>query len=258
MDILLSKLLPVFAYPLGAALVGLLLAFALGAAGRKRASLALLVLAIVGLWGASMPFVANQLSNALERQVPVAAIADVPEADVVVLLGGMLGPPPAGLDAPELSGSIDRAVHAAHLYRAGKAGHILVTGGNLPWKQAQTAEGILIADFLADLGIPRDAIVVESASRNTRENAVNTLPILAQQGWTRAILVTSAAHMPRALATFAAVGIDATPAPTDFRGRAVAVESALDFLPDAGSLAATTDVLKEVLGLFVYRMRGWA
>ena len=111
--------------------------------------------------------------------------------------------------------------------------------------------------FLADLGVPPEAILLEGRSRNTRENALYTAEILSAEGIDRVLLVTSALHMPRALATFRAAGIDAEPAPTDFE---VMPEPAhlMRWLPDAEALSDSTRALKEYVGWWVYRWRGWA
>jgi uncharacterized SAM-binding protein YcdF (DUF218 family) len=71
------------------------------------------------------------------------------------------------------------------------------------------------------------------------------------------LLVTSALHMPRALATFRALGVDTIPAPTDFEAVPQPFHP-LRWLPDAETLAASTQAIKEYLGLWVYRWRGWA
>ena len=76
--------------------------------------------------------------------------------------------------------------------------------------------------------------------------------------WRTALLVTSGAHMPRALAAFQHAGIDVTPAATDIRVVYPLYSSALDFLPDASALAQTTDAIKEWIGLVAYRAWGWA
>jgi uncharacterized SAM-binding protein YcdF (DUF218 family) len=119
------------------------------------------------------------------------------------------------------------------------------------------SEAAAMRDFLVELGVPATAVVLEERSRNTRENALYTAEVLQAQGIGPVLLVTSALHMPRALATFQAAGVDAIPAATDFeviqRPRVL-----LDWLPDAEALAASTRALKEYLGLWVYRHRGWA
>lgn len=92
--------------------------------------------------------------------------------------------------------------------------------------------------------------------RNTRENAINTAVIWRERGCS-GLLVTSATHIPRALASFRKAGLDVAPWPADFRGRYPPV-SVFDFLPDASALEITTTAIKEWLGLAVYRLRGWA
>ena len=95
--------------------------------------------------------------------------------------------------------------------------------------------------------MPAAAIVMESASRDTRENAGLTRAILAQRGYRRVLLVTSALHMPRALAKFRAEGIDAIPAPTDHEAQGVTTVS--DWIPSTTALDGTSRALKEWIGL---------
>ena len=101
------------------------------------------------------------------------------------------------------------------------------------------------------------AIVRAGSSLNTRQNAVQTRPILEARQMREVLLVTSALHMRRAAATFRKAGIAVIPAPTDFETLGGSV-SALDWLPDAGALLGTTRAIKEYVGFVVYRLRGWA
>jgi uncharacterized SAM-binding protein YcdF (DUF218 family) len=119
-------------------------------------------------------------------------------------------------------------------------------------------EAALVAEVLEELGVPWDAILVEGQSRNTRENALNTAAIWREKGFRRGLLVTSAYHMSRALATFRAAGVNVSPWPVDFRVHPPLVNSVFDVLPDATALELTTISVKEWLGLLVYRWRGWA
>ncbi|MGV8841085.1 MAG: YdcF family protein [Bauldia sp.] len=258
MDLFLSKLLPIAVYPLGLALLTGLVGWLLGFTRLRRTARTLALLALLGLYVASTPAFANWLGARLEWRVPPVAIADARAAEVAVLLGGVLGQPVPPRTEADLSGAVDRVVTAARLYRAGKVSAILVTAGNLPWLSAVQPEAVLIAELLVELGVPEEAIVVETASRNTYENAVNSAALMAERGWTTGLLVTSALHMPRSMATFAAAGLELTPFPTDFRTLPDATHGALDFLPDAGALALTTDAVKEFIGRIVYGLRGWA
>jgi uncharacterized SAM-binding protein YcdF (DUF218 family) len=160
--------------------------------------------------------------------------------------------------APDLGDPADRALHAWRFYRAGKAEHVVISGGNMPWQRSVAPEAELIADFLVELGVPRSALYLDVKSRNTRENALNAAEIFAAQGWQTGLLVTSGSHMPRALAAFRDVGLDLTPAATDIRVQYPIYDSLIDFLPDAEGLSRTTAAIREMIGMQVYRYRGWA
>jgi uncharacterized SAM-binding protein YcdF (DUF218 family) len=115
------------------------------------------------------------------------------------------------------------------------------------------------------MGVPASAIIQESDSFNTYENAVNVRKILETRGIRRVLLVTSAMHMPRSLLIFKHQGIAAIPAPTDFLitdNDLQELQSSpqailLNLLPDAERLHKFTRALKEYVGLLVYRLRGW-
>jgi uncharacterized SAM-binding protein YcdF (DUF218 family) len=258
MDIFVTKLLPVLIYPLGLAiLLGLAALLLVGRRARRIGRLALF-LALVILWVASTPAFSQWLLWQLEGQVPAVALEDAPNASVAIVLGGAIGQPIAPRVAPDLLDSVDRVVDTARLYRAGKVSAVLVTAGNLPWQTSAKSEAELIADLLVELGVPRAAITVETASRNTYENAANARAIFAEYGWTGGLLVTSAFHMPRALAVFRRAELPVSPVTSDVRVHFPFVESPLDLLPDAFALDQTTDAIKELVGLLVYRLRGWA
>jgi uncharacterized SAM-binding protein YcdF (DUF218 family) len=254
----LSKLLPFFVYPLGAAIALGAVALFLSATRFRKLARALLGATLLALWLASTPLFANWLGRRLEVQHPTRPLDELPKSDVIILLGGILAQPLPPRTRPDIGEAGDRLFEALRLFRSGKAERIVVSGGNLPWQAAVTPEAELIADILVELGTPRSALVLETASRNTRENAVNTAAILQENGWRSGLLVTSAAHMPRALATFAQAGIDVAPAPADSRVRFLFYEGILGFLPDAEALARTTFFLKEWIGIRVYRSLGWA
>jgi uncharacterized SAM-binding protein YcdF (DUF218 family) len=226
--------------------------------GYRRFSSALLLLTIIGLWLPSTPLVASLLTASLERQYPPSAIGALPTADIAIILGGFAAPARPPRVTVEYSEAVDRATHGAALYREGRVGHLLVSGGNVPWQPPGPPEAVLVADFLVDLGVPRIAITLEDQSRNTRENAVNSAAVIAERGWRSALLVRSATHMPRALGAFRKAGVAATPASTDVRGDAAAALTGFALLPDAAALASSTVAIREWIGLVVYRMRGWA
>lgn len=257
MPLYLDKILPQLAYPLGLSLSLCLLAAVLVWFGWRRIGAGLVVLSVawVGLW--SLPVASDALRLSLEARHAQELAGVLPQADAVVVIGGVMHPEYAQGIYPDLGAAADRVWHTARIYHAGRVPRVVVSGGNLPWLGGVRSEASAMRDFLVDLGVPAEAMWLEERSRNTRENAVYTAEILEAQGIGPVLLVTSALHMPRALATFRAAGLDAIPAPTDFEVKA-RPRVFLDWLPDAEALAASTRALKEYLGLWVYRYRGWA
>jgi uncharacterized SAM-binding protein YcdF (DUF218 family) len=249
-------LLPLLVLPLGLVISLQLFAVLLLFRSYKKASALVTLLACLLLWISATPAIANHLTAVLENQVLLHQMNDIPEADCLVLLGGIVASPtPYRLDA-DFSGTVDRAFKTAELYASGKAKRVIVTAGNQPWLQDQVPESAIIADLLQRLGIPATAIIQDSSSRNTWENAVNSALLIEQSKCASTLLVTSAAHMPRAVAAFARNGVDVFPVSTDVT--AVDQLKGIDaWLPQAGALAMTSATMREWLGQVVYRMKDW-
>jgi uncharacterized SAM-binding protein YcdF (DUF218 family) len=211
------------------------MAVALSVTSWWRVGLVLLGLALIALRLAATPFCANWLEWRLESEFPPVNVETLPQSDTVILLGGV------GLD---LNNPTNRIMHALQIYRAGKAPLILYSGGN--------------ADPLVELGVPHAALILDTESRNTRENAVNTAAIFKARGWRSGILVTSAAHMPRALGAFQRAGLSVVPASTGIESRPPQFDIYLDLQMDREAIRRTTAAIKEVVALLVYRFLGWA
>ncbi len=256
MELYLSKLIPLFIYPLGFALLLSILATGILGLSAGLARL-LLCTAVTVLWVASTPIFSDYLCLTLEGQYPPLAVDATPSADVIVVLGGgVAGPTPPRLTL-DLADAADRVLHAARLYRAGKAPVVLISGGTIPWLGSELPEAGAMQTLLQEWGVPSASILLESASRNTHENAVLSQQVLQARGLQRVLLVTSALHMPRALATFQAAGIDALPVATDYTVINRDWRTVIDFLPDADALSRTSDAIKEYIGVAYYRQQGW-
>ncbi|NJO80620.1 MAG: YdcF family protein [Cyanobacteria bacterium RM1_2_2] len=263
MFLFLSKLLPLFVYPLGFAclmLIGALLTLW----KRPRWSAGFIILALAALLLGGNGWIANQMVSSLEQQsVPTA---NLPNADAIVVLGGAIRPqipPRPGVDVTEAG---DRPIYGAQLYREGKAPLVILSGGRIEWQGGGPPESADMAKLIETMGVPAAAILQDPTSLNTHENAVNVKQILTQRGINRVLLVTSAAHMPRSVAIFKKQGIDATPAPTDFLVTQQELQEAqstsqgriLSVIPEAENLQRLTRALKEYIGILIYRLRGWA
>lgn len=98
-----------------------------------------------------------------------------------------------------------RAAWAAAAYRAGLVSKIIAAGGRR-WGDHVEAEAT--SRWLVKRGVPEDRVLMELCSLTTAENAIFSRPLLQSLDKSRAIVVTCAWHMPRAVACFEAVGIE--------------------------------------------------
>jgi uncharacterized SAM-binding protein YcdF (DUF218 family) len=250
------KLASLFILPLGCALVSMLVAGVLVIRGRRRMACALMVLAGSWLWFWSVPVVSDAIRGSLEAQFPFRAAADFPKADAIVLLGGgVAGAAFEGRNAPDLLAGADREWFAAQLYRAGKAPVVIVSAGQTPGQRTEPdAQGS--ATFLRALGVPASALVLETLSRNTLENARFVEQKLVAMGARHVLLVTSAYHMPRSVRLFAGSQASITPAASDHEV-ITADFTVLRLMPTANALNRSTDAIKEYLGIWGMGLQQW-
>ena len=99
-----------------------------------------------------------------------------------------------------------RTLHGAALWRADEVTHLVPCGG---LGQHPPSEGEAMRDLLIEAGVPERAIHPETASRDTLDNIRLALPILARIGTRRVVVVSDAAHLPRALLVARRFGLDA-------------------------------------------------
>ncbi len=258
----LSKLLPLFIYPLGLSCILLLVALWF-CYKRSRWTFIPVLLAFIILMTASNVKFSNSLVTSLERQY--LPTENMPKAGAIVVLGGAtrINEPPRII--PDLSERGDRLLYGVKLYKDGAAPYILLTGGRIDWYGGDSSEAEDMATLMEIMGVPREALLLESRSLTTYENAVYTKEILDRRNIKKIILVTSAAHMPRSLAIFKKQGINAIPAPTDFlvsdrnlvESEVSTQSRIISLFPNPESLDRTTQIIKEYIGTFVYRLRGW-
>jgi uncharacterized SAM-binding protein YcdF (DUF218 family) len=106
------------------------------------------------------------------------------------------------------------------LFRRGDASYLVATGTSIkglssPVERDVAAEA---ARIWRDLGVPGEAIVTLPGPRNTKEELAAVADLMKARGWRRIGLVTSAWHLPRAMALARGHGIDVVALPSDYRG----------------------------------------
>ena len=262
MFIFLSKLLPIFIYPLGLAIILLVAALLLRRAARWAQICLLASLGILLI--ASSAWFPAMLTRFLEWQY--LPLESYPKTDVIVVLGGSTGSVQYPRQIVEISSGGNRLLYAAHLYQQGVAPHLLLSGGTISWRSENEPPAQDMAKILGMLGIPEEDLWIEPESRNTYENALFSRQVLAEKGIDRIILVTSAMHMPRAVALFEKQGFDVIPAPADYNITQAGWDRLWDrnlttqlfnLLPSVSNLNRTTSALKEYIGILVYSLQGW-
>ena len=249
-----SKLLPQVVYPFNIALWLLMTALALFVLRYRRGAIVALTLATVVLTLSASP-----LSVALYHQhegayLPVP-IAQSPVAGAIVVLGGDIGLPLTPRVISEIGGN--RALHAFRLYTARKSNLIIISGGNVFPQPGVESEAYYTSELLKEWGIPSEAILIEGRSRNTHENAIETKKLLQARQVDKILLITSAFHMPRALATFRTAEINAIPSPSSYSIVNYSRPPILEWMPSLGNLGRMQAVIHEKLGILVYKYRGW-
>jgi uncharacterized SAM-binding protein YcdF (DUF218 family) len=257
MILALSKVLPALIFPAGLAILLCLCAAWLALRKGARAAGALSLLAALVLYIAASPLVSNRLMRTLERQNPPPT--EYPQAAAIVLLGGGMAPQLPPRVHPETNGAGDRVIHAARLWKRGLAPVLVATGGYIAFvTDAPGTEADQYARLLNEVfDVPDSVLLRVGRSRTTHEDALFTAEEFEARGLKKDILlVTSAAHMPRAAALFRRQGFTVHAAPTDFNASEGKAFKAFRLLPSGAAMMETYLALNEHVGSLVYRMLG--
>lgn len=224
----------------------------------KRFAFPLTALAITGLIVLSVTPTADGLLKPLETRFPPFKPDGKPVAGIL-LLGGAIdvrGAPPGF--GNQRGDAADRMFEAARLARLFPQARVVITSGTL-MEPGNRTEADLMAEDLVALGVARERISLERASKDTFENATLSRAVARPAAGERWLLVTSAFHMPRAVGCFRKAGFSVTAAPTDWRRP----PGGWDFDPRRFSPTSASEGLtladlavREYLGLVAYRLNG--
>jgi uncharacterized SAM-binding protein YcdF (DUF218 family) len=176
--------------------------------------------------------------------------------DGIVVLGGAISPDiSVARGVIALNGSAERLTVTAELARRYPNARIIFTGGTASLDPNAPLEAPLAVKELEAFGIAHDRITAEEQSRNTIENAVFSRLLAQPKPGERWLLVTSASHMPRAIAAFRAArfAVEAYPVNWHTQGRRDAAELFATF-PEG--LAMTDSAMHEWFGLAAYWLTG--
>lgn len=179
------------------------------------------------------------------------------KSDVCVVLGGMSAyHEPTG--RIRFTQSADRILQAVDLYEKGIVKKIVITGGTSRLIRKTRSEAVPLKNFLVSIGIPDSLILVDSLSRNTHENAVNTKELLEKHGWgKKVILVTSAFHMRRAEGCFIKEDFKVFPYTADPLKGVSKISFSDIVMPSAATLDSWNYLTHEWIGILMYKLKGY-
>jgi uncharacterized SAM-binding protein YcdF (DUF218 family) len=219
-----------------------------GAARRWLGAVVVLALLIACTPLAKLPLVL------LENRFPRPALPDR-VAGIVVLGGGISPAISLSRNEPAITLGAPRLLAFAELARRFPSARLVFTGGSGDIFHPNAKEAPIARQVMAQMGMDLARVMFEDRARDTYENAVFSRA-LANPGPDGAwLLITSAAHMPRAMGTFRAQGWHVVPWPVGYWTRGDVWSSwGFDFL---GGLSALQAGLREWIGLGEYYVMGY-
>ncbi|TAM79839.1 MAG: hypothetical protein EPN47_18800 [Acidobacteria bacterium] len=173
------------------------------------------------------------------RLTPDSALRVVEAVEIYRDLASSVSPVPEGHRAPDEEKPTVR-----------QAPRLLLSGGSTV---NSAAEAVPMQKLAESLGVPSNAILMETRSDDTASEAKDLLPYLGRKPF---ILVTSAYHMPRAMGLFRRLGMQPIAAPSNYVGRWNTQPFVLYIRPDADALVQSEVAGHERLGMIWEHLRG--
>jgi uncharacterized SAM-binding protein YcdF (DUF218 family) len=203
----------------------------------------LCAISILSLWLLAMPFVSDALARAAEVYPaldPAHLTPSQARAQAIVILAGGVR-----RDAPEAGGDAPSAFTALRMVEGAKIARVT----HLPVLVSGSFHEVQAMRRFSEEDLQVPVRWIESASRNTRENATNSARILLPAGIERIILVTSSPHLVRAAADFTDAGFEVSAAPAQMW--TLDAPGALAFVPSVSALTRSHIAIYEWAGRLV-------
>jgi uncharacterized SAM-binding protein YcdF (DUF218 family) len=188
---------------------------------------------------------------------PLASADEARGSQAVVVLGsGSVNLRAAGrqLSSVTMDAGL-RVLETARLFDLLKGPLVIASGGVTEHDDGAAPESAALLQALIELGVRADRIVLESQSKNTRDEVLIIKRMLAERGLKDFVLVTSPLHMRRSMLAFEQQGLHPIPSPSPLVPDRPAGRNA--FLPSDLWLNIGDAVLYEWLARGYYWWQGW-
>ena len=206
------------------------------------------------------PLISRLLIAQLEQRAPRVETTTLPMSQfqaIVVLGGGAVGKGSLRPSDQLLALSMERTICGADLYKKGLAPRLLVAGGDGTVYGQGPIEALQMKELAMRLGVREEAIVLDTQSRTTYENAVEAKRLL---GSVPILLVTSASHVPRAARLFRKQGLAVSAFPCGYLAKEQPATgwdgNPFDLIPQLDALQRSTTAIAEVAGMIIYWVIG--
>ncbi|MFS8115418.1 ElyC/SanA/YdcF family protein [Rhizobium jaguaris] len=212
-----SKLVWIFGQPLSLAFFFGVLALIGSLLHRRVIAIVSTFLSVLILFVALYTTTGAYIVQGLEERFPHPA-GDPADLKCMIVLGGATqNEVTTARGGYELDSAGDRLIETLRLAQKFPQARIVVSGGDGSISGKYEGDAVISERFFVALGLPKDRLVEDTTSRTTFENAVNTKELLAKNGLSGCLLITSGFHMPRSVGIFRKQGIDFIPWPVDYR-----------------------------------------
>ena len=250
----LSKILAFILSPLVWVFILLLYSFKTKIEGRPRK---LRVTAVLLLYLCSNSFLVDECYRMWEPTTPDYDLMDTKYEGAIVL--GGIGDIDLRLEKINFGFSGDRLFQTLPLFYKGRIKKLIFTGGSGRIEFPNKKERKYVKKYMQSIHFPDSALIIENESKNTYENAVFTKKILDSLHIKGPfLLVTSAYHMPRAIAVFKKAGYKNLVPYITNRSSGVR-RYAFDhlFIPNPGTLFSLDFLIHEWVGFIMYKLKGY-
>lgn len=193
------------------------------------------------------------LFEPLEQRFTANQLPD--KVDGIIVLGGAVNPWITDhWKQPSLREQAERMTEGLALARSHPEAAFLFTGGRWGSSKKQLSEADVARAFFKQQGLPEARPIFEDRATSTFENAVYGFDLVDPKEGEVWVLVTSAAHMPRAVGAFRRAGWSVIPYPVDFRTTGVI---RIGWPPAVGLAISDFDyVVREWMSLVAYWLLG--
>lgn len=188
----------------------------------------------------------------LERQYGKPAPMPKNLTGIVVLGGVINGERSEHYQQISLNDNAERITEMIRLSTVYPQARVIFSGGSGELNQSSPKESEKVRTLLKNLNIQPLRFEYEEVSRNTFENMAQSKLIAHPQAGDKWLLVTSAFHLPRAMAIFKKGGWDITPYPAGYLENGSYIwYPTLDVLGNFYKLQVAT---KEIVGIIAYSL----